>query len=152
MGSQASSEVLQDNAVDSDRSWTYWKSFVDLVSMIWCGAFIITFIDIFDNFIILNVELLYFADIIMIFTLPIFIIDLLIKYFRYDKSSLFIKKHWIDIVYVIPYFRVLRILRIFRLIGLVRVSIIFKLSKVIINFPKAVRKIVKFVKRSKFLS
>jgi len=146
--SQAKSETIKDNVSESTKSFTYWKLFVDLVSVVWCGSFIFSIIDIFNNLIILNVELLYLADIVMMWALPIFIIDLVIKYFRYDKSIFFIKKHWIDILYVIPYFRVLRFLRIFKVLGLIRVSKVLKLVKVIINFPKALRKIVKVIRRS----
>ena len=98
-----------------------WSRFVDIVTPIWLSIFIIGF---FSTERIADV-----CNILNIVILSVFVADLVIIYRSSSNWHIFLKKHWFDILMVIPYFRVFRIFRIFRVLKLIRVAKAAKAAK-----------------------
>ncbi len=103
-----------------------WSRFVDLVTIIWLVIFVLSFFtspSTEDTLRTINIAIL-----------SVFVIDLGVLYWKIRSPSIFIKKHWLDILMVIPYFRIFRIARILRLVRFVRIAKsikIIKISKVV---------------------
>ena len=92
---------------------THWSKFVDLVTIIWLVIFVLGFFtspSLEDTLRTVNIAIL-----------SIFVIDLGVSYWKVRSPSLFVRKHWLDILMVIPYFRVFRIARILRLARFIRI-------------------------------
>lgn len=70
----------------------------------------------------------------------VFVFDLALKYININNYKIFFRKHWFDIVLLIPFFRIFRILRFLRLIR------IFKLIKVVRNCLRLYKKSTRFKK------
>ena len=131
-----------------------WDIFVDIVTIAWLILFVISFIE-------LNPVLNERIDQILFWILPIFVMDLVVKYLRIKKPKEFLRKHWLDILTTIPYFRFLRIARISRALRLVKVAKSVKATKAIkssktikwakkgYNTIKAIKKAMKGVKKKK---
>jgi len=126
-----------------------WNRFVDVVTIIWLLFFALGF---------LKPELEAPCSMINLGLLPVFIIDLIIRYERVGNVKRFLRYHWLDILVAIPYFRFLRALRIFRAIRAARTikaSKILKASKTVtatkttLYTLKKAEKIVKAVKKVK---
>lgn len=54
--------------------------------------------------------------------LPLFIVDLVVRYLKVRNLKRFLTHHWIDILIAIPYFRFIRLFRFLRLLKLTRVT------------------------------
>ena len=95
-----------------------WDRFVDGVTVIWLTIF---FVGIANPGVIPGgVEL---------GLLSVFVADLFVKYRRVGKFRTFIRRHWSDILMVIPYFRIFRVLRLIRLLRILRVARIARVRR-----------------------
>ena len=118
-----------------------WARFVDIITVIWLIFFILSFFD-------LGATLNLIIEYTTLSFLVIFILDIIILYRNSESTKHFFKKHWFDVLMVIPFFRVLRIFRVFRLLRVTkgiksRVKLGEKTSKAI----KKTKRISKRVKK-----
>ena len=123
----------------SVQSSKNWVNFVDTATIAWLGLFVIGFLafdtdlfcledqaivhgtleDITKPFcsehppLILPDELEQPIYIINWIIWIVFVIDLIFKYMEISDYKLFLRKHWFDIILVIPFFRILSIFKIF---------------------------------------
>lgn len=125
----------------------YWNHFVDVISVIWVIAFIISLLASDMGLLIINSNLIFLLDTLTLFLLPIFFFDLIIKFYLTGHSRTFFKKHWISILLVIPYFRVLKMLRFIRFIRIVQLSKIPQVTKSFIKILKVIHKTLNLKKR-----
>jgi len=91
-----------------------WIRFVDIATIIWLALFISTF---FISEVIGKI-----LEMILLAILVIFIMDLIFFYQATPTTKHFFKKHWFDILLVIPYFRVLRVFRMLRLLKIAKTT------------------------------
>ena len=129
--------IMADKLVPYNQDWV-WDEFVDLITVIWLGLFLF--------------NLTYPATLpatIELGLLSVFFADLVVKASANPNFKTFVRRQWLDILMVIPYFRIFRILRLMRLLRILRGVRIARLGR----FPglKALegfrRKLVKIVKR-----
>ncbi len=147
MGSAKDSGLpFRDSTSYSYESIRYWNHFVDLATIIWLAAFMISLLGSDLGFIIIDSSILYLADTITLFILPIFIIDLMIKFYSFGHSKSFFKEHWISIIMVVPYFRIFKILKLVKVVGLIRFNRIPQAIKSILNLAKMIYKVLNFSK------
>jgi len=102
--------------VPSTKELRSWDRLVDLVTVVWLGFFVVGLVD--PGELVTNVQL---------GLLGVFVADLVVKYRRVGNLKLFFHNHWLDILMVIPYFRIFRILRLLRLLRVLKAG---KLAKV----------------------
>ena len=95
-----------------------WDRFIDLVTIVWLGLFIIGFVN--ATLIPANIALMLIA---------VFVLDLVVKYRRVSNLRTFLRRHWTYVLMVIPYFRILRVLRFGRLLRVLRSLRIAKSGK-----------------------
>ncbi len=144
MGSARESGIpIRDGTSFRYESIRYWNHFVDLTTIVWLSAFMVSLLGSDLGFIIFDSSVLFLADTITLFALPIFIIDLVIKFYSFGHSKSFFKKHWISIIMVIPYFRIFKILRLVKVVGLLKFSRIPKAIKSVLNLAKMIYKVLK---------
>jgi len=108
-----------------------WSMFVDIVTVMWLCIFIIGFFSterIADVCNILNITILI-----------VFMADLVIIYESSSNWHIFFKKHWFDILMIIPYFRVFRIFRSFRVLRLIRIAKAAKTVKMATKFSRVIK-------------
>lgn len=117
-----------------------WDRFVDLISVVWVGIFILG--QIYSRW-------RYMCDNINIFLLSIFVADLVVKYRKVHNWKVFLKRHWWDILIVIPYFRIFRVLKSLRILRVLRIGRSVKVVKT----TKAIKgvKSVKAIKNMGFI-
>lgn len=95
-----------------------WDRTIDAVTYAWLGVFTAQFFvsePILDSF--------------LIWSLPIYVVDLGVKYKRVGNVRTFLREHWVSILLTIPWLRVLRILRFLRLLRLIRVGRLGRILK-----------------------
>lgn len=144
MGSAIESDIpIRDGTSFRHGSIRYWNHFVDLITIVWLSAFMVSLLGSDLGFIIVDSNVLFLADTITLFALPIFIIDLVIKFYYFGHSKSFFKKHWISIIMVIPYFRIFKILRLVKVVELLKFSRIPKAIKSVLNLAKMIYKVLK---------
>ena len=119
-----------------------WSKFVDIVTVIWLIIFIIGFFN--------SEKITRYCNILNIIILIVFITDLVIIYIYSENRKKFIKKNWLDILMVIPYFRIFRILRIFRVLKITRVLKTVRTIKIAKHITKS-NKAIKLTKNTKFI-
>ncbi len=137
---------IQDKFYRLDKI-RFWNHFVDVISVIWVIAFIISLLASDMGFLIINSNLIFLLDTVTLFLLPIFFFDLIIKYYLTGHSRTFLKKHWMSILLVIPYFRVLKMLSFIRFIRIVQLSKIPKVTNSFIKILKVIHKTLNLKKR-----
>jgi len=71
----------------------------------------------------------------------VFVVDVYFKYKASENWKVFLRKHWFDILLLIPFFRLFRILRLLRLLKTL------KFAKVGLNFFKFYKKSKRFKKK-----
>lgn len=148
MDPERSSELLvQEETSSGSESIRYWSLFVDAVSLIWLAAFTISLTAYYTELITVSPTVLYVTDAVTLSTLPVFIADLTLKYHRSDHSKAFFKKHWMDIILIVPYFRVLRALSLVKLMRLIRLSRIPHTWRAIVNVARALYKAIRLGKK-----
>ncbi len=120
-----------------------WNVFVDLVTVVWLFFFILGFVEPSLEELCGNINL---------GLLPIFVLDLVVRYRRVGNLKLFLRHHWFDIIIVIPYFRFLRVLRILRAARVartVKAAKAVKTMKLEVKYLASIEKWVKAVKKAK---
>ena len=143
MGSAIESGIpIRDGTSFRHGSIRYWNHFVDLITIVWLSAFMVSLSGSDLGFIMVDSNVLFLADTITLFALPIFIIDLVIKFYYFGHSKSFFKKHWVSIIMVIPYFRIFKILRLVKVVGLVKFSRIPQAMKSVLNLVKMVYRVL----------
>ena len=70
-----------------------------------------------------------FLDSFLIWTLPIYVADLGVKYKRVGNFRTFLRQHWVSIILTIPWLRALKILRFLRLLRLMRAGRVARILK-----------------------
>lgn len=96
-----------------------WDRFIDIITVVWLSVFIAGFF----------ASLGESSQIFLLSVLPIYVADLGVKYSRVRNVKLFLRGHWLSILMVIPYFRVLRLLKFARLLRFLRVIRIGKFGR-----------------------
>jgi hypothetical protein len=138
----------------------HWRDFVDTATVAWIALFVIGFIafdtnlfclkeyHLFPNFLEESTELFCFES--SLFSLPqeweqplyiinwitwvVFAFDLTLKYIHINNYKIFLRKHWFDIILLIPFFR---ISGIYRFLILIR---ILKFIKIVRNYLRIHKK------------
>lgn len=118
----------------------YWNRFVDVISIIWVIAFTISFLASDLGVIIIDINMVYLIDNFTFFILPVFVVDLMVKYYLLGHSRTFFRKHWISILLVIPYFRVFKMLSFIKFINITKLIQITQVTKPILNMIKVIHK------------
>lgn len=108
-----------------------WTKVVDITTIVWISVF-------FLGFIVRDEEINQICNKFNFLLLPIFVLDLYYLCKEAGKIRKFFREKWLDILLVIPYFRIFRVLRFSKILKLIK---IFKFTKV--------RKTMIFVKKSK---
>lgn len=96
-----------------------WPKFVDIVTVIWLVLFGCSFFTLPE---VLATSIEWTCWVI----LSVFVADLVVAYLRVRNIPRFLKKHWLDILMVIPYFRIFRVLRLLRLFRFTRFAKVLK--------------------------
>ena len=91
-----------------------WPRIVDVVTVIWLAVFILGFF--------VSPALADTLRMVNIVILSVFVADLWVSYRKVRSVPVFVKKHWLDILMVVPYFRIFRVARILRLVRFVRIA------------------------------
>jgi hypothetical protein len=138
----------------------HWRDFVDTASVVWIALFVIGFIafdtnlfclkeqHLFPKFLEESTELFCFKSslvslpqeweqplfILNWITWVVFAFDLTLKYIHINNYKIFLRKHWFDIILVIPFFRMSGI---YRFLILIRV---LKLIKIVRNYLRLNKK------------
>ncbi len=95
-----------------------WDRTVDAVTYAWLGVFAAQFVvsdPLLDSF--------------LLWSLPIYFVDLGVKYKRVGNVRTFLRQHWVSILLTIPWLRVLRVLRFLRLLRLMRAGRLGRILK-----------------------
>ncbi|MDA2936850.1 hypothetical protein MYX75_01120 [Acidobacteria bacterium AH-259-A15] len=95
-----------------------WDRFVDVITILWLGIFFTNIIE--PDLIPAGIEL---------GLLSVFIADLAIKARSEPNFSIFLRNRWVDILMVIPYFRIFRILKFIRLIRFLKMTRVFRVGR-----------------------
>ena len=98
-----------------------WDRFVDTVTLAWLGIFVAD----------LTVAQHDALAVVLISVLPVYVLDLGVRYRRSGTLGRFVREHWFSILMVIPYLRVLRLFRLLRLLRLLRVLRIGRLLRIV---------------------
>lgn len=80
----------------------------------------------------------------------IFAIDVSLKYRAVRNWKVFLRRHWFDLLLLIPFFRIMKILRILRLLQTAKAARAYKMIKLvkeIRNYFRAYKKTKRFVPR-----
>ena len=91
-----------------------WRLFVDIGTVVWLLLFVLMLMpsEQFEGLGVRTVSLTLLA---------VFVADLGVTYHRAgERPARFLRTHWLDVLLVIPYFRVFRILRVGRALRAVR--------------------------------
>ncbi len=148
MDPERRSELLvQEETVSSSESIRYWSHFVDAVSLIWLGAFTTSLVTYYTEIVTVSPSVLFVTDAITLFTLPVFVVDLTLKYRGADHSKAFFRNHWMDILLIVPYFRVLRALSLVKMLNFLRLSRILRTWRAIVQVGRALCKAFRLGKK-----
>ena len=113
-------------------SGIWWDRFVDFVTVIWLGVFVVGFVA--PALIPSNIQLVLLA---------VFVGDLVVKFRRDPDPRTFLRRRWFDILMVIPYFRIFRILKIVRVLRLLRILKLFRMLQPLKTLEGCRRKITR---------
>lgn len=108
-----------------------WTKFVDTVTIIWLSIFILGFFS--------TERIAHVCNILNVIILSVFVADLVIIYKSSSNWHIFLKKHWFDILMVIPYFRVFRIFRIFKVFKIIKIAKATRAAKMAAKFSRITR-------------
>jgi hypothetical protein len=127
---------------------TIWDLFVDVVTAVWLIIFGLSFIPEYESV----------CSILLLVLIPFFIADLAIRYSRVSNLKIFVRKHWIDIIVVIPYLRILRVARIVKATKAVKAIKTAKAVKTTSSIKvagkaettvKAIKKVMRLLRKTK---
>lgn len=117
-----------------------WTIFVDVVTILWLTVFAVGLITpseiIADR-----------CNFISLLLLPVFVANLYILFRQADNFRLFIKQRWLDILIVIPYFRLFRVLsfaRVIRALKLIKMARLLGITRAV----KKTQRTANMVKRT----
>lgn len=104
-----------------------WPRVVDAATIAWLAVFVIGFLAFDADLVGLeplvaipgHVEPVW--DAINWAIWGVFAVDVFYKYRQSENAKAFLKNHWIDLVLLVPFFRILLLFRIARLLRLIRV-------------------------------
>lgn len=117
-----------------------WRILVNVATLIWLVIFAFSFASIapWDT---------ATAGRIGLGLLAIFVADLGVTYYRAAEPPLaFLRHHWLDVLLVIPYFRIFRVLRVVRFLRLLRLlkrpgpALMLRVSKLLLKSIRAGKK------------
>ena len=94
-----------------------WDRFIDLVTVVWLGIFALG----------LAAPQGWESD-VLLYVIPVYVVDLGVKYRRVGNVRRFVREHWLTILMVIPYLRVLRLLRVLRVLRVARAGRVLRSS------------------------
>lgn len=105
---------------------TWWGVAVHISTLVWTVMFVVGFLAFDADLIGLepliqlpaHVEPVW--DVVNWIVWGVFVVDVYIKYRRSDSFRVFVKKNWLDLLLLVPFFRVLLLFRVVRLLRLVR--------------------------------
>ncbi len=124
-----------------------WKTFVDIATVVWLGLFAVSFVpgEQFSP---------PWLGTLALGLLGVFVADLGVTYVRSGlPPGAFLRRHWTDVLLVIPYFRIFRILRVGRGMRIVRLLRMRRATKAVrtsqrgLDHVKAVKKVRRIVPR-----
>lgn len=105
-----------------------WRTIVHVTTIVWLCMFVVGFFA-FDADLIGMEPPIHIPDEVepawdaINWTIwGVFVIDVYLKYRRSPDLRTFVRKNWLDLLLLFPFFRVLLILRVIRLIRMVRVA------------------------------
>lgn len=117
-----------------------WRILVNVVTLIWLVIFAFSFASIAP-------WTTATAGRIGLGLLAIFVADLGVTYYRAAERPLpFLRHHWLDVLLVIPYFRIFRVLRVVRFLRFLRLlkrpgpALMLRVSKLVLNGIRAGKK------------
>ncbi len=91
-----------------------WRIFVDVATVVWLTLFVVALTPVSP----LDTKL---ADRLGLGLLAVFVADLAVLYYRVNLPAVaFVRRHWLSILLVIPYFRIFRVLRAVRMLRVLR--------------------------------
>lgn len=103
-----------------------WNYVVSVTTFIWIAMFVVGFVA-FDADLIGMTPLIplpesmeHWWDVANWVIWVIFVVDVCDKYKKSEDAKSFLRNNWLDLLFLIPFFRVLLILRVVRLLRLVR--------------------------------
>ena len=99
-----------------DRLWDW---LIDLVTGVWLTLFALEFF----------VGLSWIGLVGLAAFIPIYVVDLGVKYLRVRNWATFIRVHWLSVLMVVPWLRVLRVFRLLRMLRLLRLVRVAKIGK-----------------------
>lgn len=111
-----------------------WTKLVDITTIVWISVFLL-------GFVIKDAIIKQVCNQFNFFLLPVFILDLYYLYKKTGKIKKFLKEKWLDILLVIPYFRIFRILRFTKVLRLIKIFKFTKARKTMILVKKSNRAI-----------
>ena len=122
-----------------------WVKTVDSTTVVWLVIFFIGLFAFDSDLFGFEEPIINFPtsleqpwDIISWIIWGIFAADVYFKYREIGNLKIFLKKHWFDILLLVPFFRIFRVLRLLRLLKTL------KFARVGINFFKAYKKSKRF--------
>jgi hypothetical protein len=146
VSSEARSELLTQEGIKSSVGYLkYWKRLVDLASFIWVVSFIVSVLSYSSDLITVDPTILNVTDTLSLLMFPVFAADLAIEYRLTGCSKTFLRKNWLSMIAVVPYFRIFKILSVVRLTALIRLGALPRTWGVILNTLKAIYRIMKFI-------
>ena len=126
-----------------------WARYVDITTVVWLVIFFIGLLafdsDLFgydEPLILVPQEMQGAWDILSWIIWGVFVIDVYFKYKAIGNWRIFLRKHWFDLLLLIPFFRILRILRLLRLLKML------KFVKVGRNMGRLFKKATRFKKKT----
>ncbi|OQY39742.1 MAG: hypothetical protein B6226_01295 [Candidatus Cloacimonetes bacterium 4572_65] len=98
-----------------------WSKTVDIVTILWLAFFILSIFTELINEV--------FANLFSMFIYAFFVVDLIVIYINHNSKKEFLKENWLDILMVLPLFRLVKVMRLFKIIKLKNLYKIFNKSK-----------------------
>ena len=124
-----------------------WAKTVDATTIVWLAVFFVGVLAFDTDLLGLEDPIIEFPtnfetpwDVISWMIWIVFVIDVYFKFNASENWKVFLRKHWFDIILLIPFFRILRLLRLLRLLKTL------KLLRVGLSGYKAYKKSKRFSK------
>lgn len=127
--------MLQKTEINN-RMWVWC---VDCITIIWLLAFIC--LSVVDSEVVV-----FICNVIVLLALPVFIVDLVLIYKKEVNFSTFIRRRWLDVILVIPYFRIFKILKFLKMAKVLKINKFVRFKK-ILNRARFFRKSKRLVNR-----
>ncbi len=125
----------------------YWMLLVDIAAFVWLSAFIVSLLSYLDVFANVAPRILEVTDTITLLVLPLFAADLTLKYRLSKSPKKFLKKHWMSLIILLPYFRIFKVLSVLHVAGFARLGKIPRAWSALWYSIKAVYKFLKLSRK-----